>query len=355
MGEPGIASGVTFTSGKYGQAAAFDATAVLSYTVGWATLGRMAGSVEFWVRPDWDGDDHLNHTFYEVGQAWENGMLIMKDGADNLRFLTWNELGHEYGLHCPVGDWQAGEWRHVAAAWSEGWMLLAVDGFPCKTITDGDITHPEIENRAIYIGNSRLGGQPAQAAIDELRISEYPRFGNTDQLRILMAEAGSRNRVAALDGLGNLKAAFGSSGSGNEQLNDPRGLALDAAGNIIVVDRGNNRLQVLGFDGSAFTYLRTLSGGFNHPSGVATYLGWVVVADTGNNQVKILDPAGNLAGTYDEPDDGMLVHMAFNAPQGVTVDRWGRIIVADSGLGRVVRLVQTVLPKIYTYLPVLRR
>ena len=54
-----------------------------------------------------------------------------------------------------------------------------------------------------------------------------PRFGNTGQLRILVADAGGADRVVALDGLGNLVDSFGSTGSGNDQLNDPRGLALD--------------------------------------------------------------------------------------------------------------------------------
>ena len=351
QGEPGASSGVSFSAGKYGQAAFFDDNDKLTYPAA-SNLSSAQGSVEFWLRPSWDGDDDQTHTFFEVGTTWENRIKITKDGANNLRLMTWDAFGKEYGVACGVGKWQAGEWRHVAAAWKDAWMMLAVDGVPCKIETNGGV--PGSLADTITLGNSTFGNESALAAIDELRISSLPRFGNTGELRILVAVGGETNQLLALDGLGNLVTSFGGTGSGNSQLKDPRGLALDSAGNVFVVDRGNNRLQVLGFEGSHFTYLRTLSAGFNAPTNAAVYHGWVVVADTGNSLIKVLDPSGNLAATYTDPDSQMLVAGPFREPQGVAVDRHGEIIVADTGNKRVVRIAKNILPK-DIYLPLLRR
>ncbi len=352
QGEVGTSNGVTFSAGKYGQAASFDGSEVLTYpSQGNVAAGQ--GGIEFWTRPTWNGNDNLGHTFIEVNETWENRIKITKDGANNLRFLIWDGGGAEYGVYCPIADWKAGDWHHVAAAWQEDWMVLAVDGVPCKSTTQGGM--PLLQDETIYVGNSAALDESEQGLIDELHISYLPRYGNTSQLRILVADSGGKNRVVALDGLGNLVASFGTTGSGNDQLNDPRGLVLDRVGNVIVVDRGNKRLQVLGFDGAQFTYKRTLTGGFNAPTNAATYLNWLVVAETGNNQIKVLDPSGNLAGTYTEPDAGALFAGPFLDPQGVAVNRWGEIIVADTGPGRVVRIVQNALPKNFTFLPILRR
>jgi hypothetical protein len=356
-GETGSPHGVSFTAGKYGQASLLETGDVITYTNTLNLAGHPRATVEFWSRPAWNGSDNQTHTFFEVGEAFNNGMLVIKDGANNLRLIRWDGQGHEFGVYCPVSHWQAGDWHHVAAAWDEKWMLLAIDGIPCQTSTEGGLLGISMQPPPIYIGNSRFGDQPAEAAIDELRFSDLPRFGNTQLLRILVADGYyAANRIVALDGLGNLVASFGSSGSGTGQFNDPRGITVDSAGNVLVVDSGNNRVQVLGFNGSQFTYLRTLTGSFYEPTGVAAYLGWIVVADTGNNLVKVLDPSGALQGVYTTPDSQVLeAGVPFQEPCGVAVDSRGEIIVADTGNSRVVRIANNVLPNNLVFLPFLRR
>jgi len=62
---------------------------------------------------------------------------------------------------------------------------------------------------------------------------------------------------------------------------------VDDLENLIVVDSGNNRLQVLNFDGINFK-----TGNFSQPYGVAVDLtGKIIVADTLNNRVvEIISP-----------------------------------------------------------------
>jgi len=44
---------------------------------------------------------------------------------------------------------------------------------------------------------------------------------------------------------GQLRFGFGGYGEGNGQFNGPTGVAVDTAGNILVADWGNARIQVL--------------------------------------------------------------------------------------------------------------
>ena len=44
---------------------------------------------------------------------------------------------------------------------------------------------------------------------------------------------------------GTFVSTFGSFGSGNGEFNQPHGLALDATGNLYVADRNNNRIEII--------------------------------------------------------------------------------------------------------------
>ena len=91
----------------------------------------------------------------------------------------------------------------------------------------------------------------------------------------------STTRVQKLTSDGTFVTEWGSAGSGNGQFTTPRGIAVDAAGNVYVVDLGNSRVQV--FD-SAGAFLSTFgsSGGddgeFTQPTEIAT--GSVYVGDS---------------------------------------------------------------------------
>src|SRR5271166_3459590 len=57
------------------------------------------------------------------------------------------------------------------------------------------------------------------------------------------------SRIAKVDKDGNWLMSWGEPGSGPGQFNVPHSIALDAAGNIYVADRGNHRIQVFDTDG----------------------------------------------------------------------------------------------------------
>jgi DNA-binding beta-propeller fold protein YncE len=194
----------------------------------------------------------------------------------------------------------------------------------------------------------------AGGVIDEFRISDVPRLGNSDSCgRFLVADSGS-HRIQAFDNAGNFVAEFGSHGSGPGQFDGPQGLAVDGNGRGILVDQGNNRLVVLSFDGQTFAYLDSYEAGFNAPTGVAVDVwGNIAVADTGNSRIVVLTPEGEFLADHTEPNDGYTG--PFNAPRGVAIDGWGTLVVADTGNARVVTVRGALPPRGRLWLPLVFR
>ncbi len=333
-GEIGTATAVTFTTGHSGQGAYVDSTDTLTYTTT-GNLSRTDGAIEFWLRPHWSGNDEQSYTFFEVGEQWFNRMRILKDGANNLRFLVWDSTA-EYGVAYNIAHWQAGEWHHVAVTWQGTTITLYVDGE--RVGSESHARLPDTLAPQMYIGSASWEGQQANAVIDELRISDIPRLGNSDScMRVLVADSAA-HRIQAFDHLGNFLSAYGD-GSGMLQgrFDTPQDVAVDKSGRVIVVDQGNDRLVTLNFDGRTFSHNAIITAGLSRPTGVAVDVaGNLYVADTGNNRIVVLDAAGGFMAEYFAPNDGY--SGPFNAPRGVAVEADGNIVVADGGNGRVVTI-----------------
>jgi hypothetical protein len=332
-GEPGTPNGTTFLPGRHGQGVLVDNNDTLSYTAT-GNIASTQGAVEFWFRPNWNGDDGGNHTLFWWGED-PVFFHLRKDGISNLVFDRFFD-GGSCGAPVNVADWKAGEWHHLAFTWEGTAMVLYVDGrVVAQAICEG-VANPGASS--FYVGSGIGGNQSVDGIIDEFRISDMPRLGNSDTAGIILVADSGNHRVQAFDNLGNFISEFGTYGSGDGQFDNPQGLAVDLNGRVIVVDRGNNRLVALSFDGQAFGFLDNFSTGFSNPTSVAVdSWGNLVVADTGNNRIVMLDPQGNFLTEFNQPNDSY--NGPFNAPRGVAVDQNGNLIVADTGNSRVVRVL----------------
>jgi sugar lactone lactonase YvrE len=104
----------------------------------------------------------------------------------------------------------------------------------------------------------------------------------------------------------------------------PNGIAGDTRGRIVVADSGNGRLLLLNPEGELVRVIT--HGKMTHPRGVAFFDNkHIVTADTFNNRLLVFDVAGRLVKTLQATDQPGLAYMM---PNGLCVFE-KRLFVAD--------------------------
>ncbi len=160
----------------------------------------------------------------------------------------------------------------------------------------------------------------------------------------------------------------GSSGDGGlataAQINFPHDLTLDASGNVYICDTFNGLIRKIDVStGNISTVAGTNTTGFSGDGGLATAAelnfprgltldaaGNLYIADYSNNRIRRVDTSGSIetiagAGTAGFSGDGGLAASAqLNRPYGVAADSSGNIYVADSNNHRVRKLTRMLLP-----------
>jgi sugar lactone lactonase YvrE len=163
--------------------------------------------------------------------------------------------------------------------------------------------------------------------------------GNSDNIRQITPAAD----VTVFSGMSTVGLINGAAGVA--QFNTPTGLAIDSSNNIYVADFGNNVIRKVTAAGVASTFAGTGAGGaidgagasatfFNPHSVAVDSVGNVYVADYGNNLIRKITSLGvvsTLAGSTAGYVDGTGTGAKFFNPRGVAVDTTGNVYVADTG------------------------
>jgi DNA-binding beta-propeller fold protein YncE len=118
----------------------------------------------------------------------------------------------------------------------------------------------------------------------------------------------------------------GGHGTGRGQFDDPGGLAVDSAGNILVADTGNGRIEKFSPDGSFVASIKP----FEAPSGIAIdRAGNIYVAEIGSkHRVQKLRPDGSFIAAWAP---------ALYGPRKIAIGPDDSIYVVDSGRNRIVK------------------
>jgi len=167
------------------------------------TIQLAEGTIEFWLRPRWDvvpirpGPGwSLAHTFLNMGPirpdypylSNRDSLTIAHHCDGYLRCVISNSHYEPRTVAAGVGGWRRGEWHHVALQWKlddggKTSMALFIDGKLASDQCRGSARHPNTRPLKakqlplpIQIGSMNTGFRPAEAAIDELRISSVRRY-----------------------------------------------------------------------------------------------------------------------------------------------------------------------------------
>jgi|GEM_PF-2426508 len=151
---------------------------------------------------------------------------------------------------------------------------------------------------------------------------------------VWVANTGSlSNNIRKYDLNGNLLLSFGSVGSAPQQFRWPRGMAVDASGNIYVADTDMERVQKFDANGK---FLQVFQGPENdidgpaHPRAVAVNrtTGDIYTAASYSNRIDHFDSTGAFIAYWGHHDrDGLFL----SNPKGMTVDPLNKVLyVADT-------------------------
>ena len=194
------------------------------------------------------------------------------------------------------------------------------------------------EGNCLYSGNDATEDNKCASGLGRWCLPQDTAYNAAGQ--ILGLDTGNhRIQVLRLSDLQVQRVHSLPEGTAVGQTDNPGGIAVDAEDRILIADTGNNRVQVctkpaIGntLECKAFGSKGTAPGKFNGPVGIdVDSLDRIWVADTGNNRIQVCDHQGDCV-AFGEYGDGPF---QFDAPQDVAVHPSGLVAVVDTNNNRI--------------------
>ena len=184
---PTQAQGVAFESGIFGNGAYF-APGNQVYFPSADNINSTEGSLEFWIKPRWNGNDGQNRVVLRYGN--EGGVLFFKDGGN-----YWRSIFNRYGFNNPeIGaglnvsaEWLANQWHHCAFTWNSTVLNLYVDGV-LRAVRETSWAL-NVVNEATFQLGAEFDYYNLDAVLDELRLSDIERSAQEIQASFLASQA----------------------------------------------------------------------------------------------------------------------------------------------------------------------
>jgi hypothetical protein len=276
-------------------------------------------------------------------------------GEMQLFSVTWTDARH---LHQGAGN------RRRSIIVGASILAIAVVAAAVILLTRGGGTLPAAAPRIATVAGTGVNadGPDGRAATATdlthpiaVALDSDGRLYIVDGNRVQRVNAGGT--VTTIAGTG--RAGF--SGDGGPataaDLHGPQSIAIDSAGDIFIADSQNNRVRRVDARGIITTLAGSGQAGYggdggrathsvlNNPTGVAIGFGnTILIADSANNRVRVVDSSGiidTFAGTGDTGyagDGGPATSGLLNDPHCVAVDSNDSVYVADALNDRVRRI-----------------
>lgn len=223
---------------------------------------------------------------------------------------------------------------------------LSLSQWGCRGSQDGWFYVPEgmaIDKKRGYLyvadgGNNRIQKFSLDGTFQKVWGSdqlENPKgIAVDDAGNVYVGDSSCRIRKYNADGV--YIRSWGSRGAGQGEFDSPRSIAIDPDGNIYVAEDNNHRIQKLSSDGEFILQWGTRGSGdgqFNQPFGVTVGTdGNIFVADLWNDRVQKFTSQGVYIAQW---GSGGTDYGQFSGPCGISAGRNGDIFVVDKWNHRV--------------------
>ena len=307
-----------------------------------STASRRAQLNNYWITLD--DSDSPSFGFAEGPTKWLNGVSPAGQGASNPVKYSVEDSGLGiYSVSVKVPSAQGGRTEKTISAQCGGGNSV-----PCPREMQGSMTeYDPVAMPQGEVGLSFTAKDPvehsspvrlAQVKVDRTlpqlsvsgNLTEQASVGTKLHEYTLNYNASDGDDAAAVG-----QTPLGVQGTGAGQLERPQGVAVDAAGNVWVSDKDNNR--VLEYDSSG-KVLRELPSGIadgqvSSPRGIAVAPnGNVWVAEAGNKRLQQFTPAGAFV--------SKVTNASFIEPWGIAFGPEGSLWVTDNAAAKIFKFSQ---------------
>jgi len=246
--------------------------------------------------------------------ARDGGLLVCETGAGRVWRIAENG-GRMLVTDAVASPWDVVEWgAHVVIAEAGRHRLWAIDAAGEPQVIAGSGGEGLFDGPALRAGLAQPSGLAVTRAGELAWVD-----AESSALRVLDRPAG---RVRTLIGEGLFEWGTADGGADRAAMQHPLGLAAGLAGELWIADTFNDRLRVWR-EGHLWT---VPVEGFDEPGGLDVLPGGLlVVADTGNHRVVIVDPVGATATRLDVGRPGSVDSAAPVVAETLLVAAGGRL------------------------------
>ena len=210
------------------------------------------------------------------------------------------------------------------------------------------------------------GGSGADGVLATNAILKSPAGVAVDMLGNLFIAEKSNNRIRKVDTNGYISTVAGTGSIGNTgdggpatsaKLYNPYGVALDGSGNLFI--SSTYAIRKVDTNGIISTVAGTGTGGFSGDGGLATNatmwnaqgisvdtFGYIYIADSSSDRIRQVDANGIIttvagigSGSFGAGDGIYATNASVYAPEGVALDNSGNLLIADTQNNRIRKVI----------------
>ena len=223
---PLAVTNVNYKTGKFNQGVNITPTTNIMYNAT-NNFNKTIGTVEMWVKPNWDGTVAAIKTFFgtSVVAGANDWISVWYYGTfNNMLYCQWRGQGAGVSASYLITSWKAGEWHHIACSWNmtggagAGILRLYTDGVLRSQVVTAKPFNDTFEPTWFGLGQDYGMSGRLDGVMDDFKISntiKTPDYNTTRAMAVTINGASDVTFIPSTDFTGERKIKFTARDPGN--------------------------------------------------------------------------------------------------------------------------------------------